>query len=204
MTIDNTEQIKSLISGCEKGEFYMLQIMHRTKDGINPYSPDLNREQIIKTYFVSGPEYLDHKMPEIKALCEMFNARAVINLNRKSWKQISVKTLNILSEVFTKEDYRSVKSIVETAAGQTGACDKDKKWLIDVDTKDDKEVAKVMSALKDCPPHFENNLQAVIPTLHGYHLITGPFNPKMFKERYQEKIDIHENNPTILYTNIKL
>ena len=199
MTVDNTEAIKHLISGCESGEFYMLQIMHRTKDGINPYSPDLNREQIIKTYFVTGPEYLDHKMPEIKVLCETFNARAVINLNKKSWKQISQKTLGLLSEVFTKEKYKNVKSIVETAAGQTGACDGDKKWLIDVDTKDEQEVVKVITALKDCSPHFESNLKGVIDTLHGYHVITCPFDKQTFKERYQEKIDIHENNPTLLY-----
>ena len=40
MIIDNTEQIKKLIAGCGKDEFYMLQILHRSKDGKTPYEPE--------------------------------------------------------------------------------------------------------------------------------------------------------------------
>ena len=39
MIIDNTEQIKKLISNCGKDEFYMLQVLHRAKDGKTPYEP---------------------------------------------------------------------------------------------------------------------------------------------------------------------
>ena len=40
MTIDNTEQIKKLIANCGKDEFYMLQVIHRAKDGKTPYEPE--------------------------------------------------------------------------------------------------------------------------------------------------------------------
>ena len=39
---------------------------------------------------------------------------------------------------------------------------------------------------------------AYIPTKNGYHIITKPFNLKQFKDKYSD-IDVHKNNPTILY-----
>lgn len=41
-------------------------------------------------------------------------------------------------------------------------------------------------------------LFAEIPTMNGCHLITKPFNLQKFKEKFPE-IDVHKNNPTILY-----
>jgi hypothetical protein len=49
-----------------------------------------------------------------------------------------------------------------------------------------------------------NNLVDVIPTVHGYHIITHPFNLKQiepFKALYP--FDIQRNNPTLLYFNKK-
>ena len=37
-----------------------------------------------------------------------------------------------------------------------------------------------------------------IPTKSGWHIITTPFNLQQFKEKYPD-IDVHKNNPTILY-----
>ena len=39
---------------------------------------------------------------------------------------------------------------------------------------------------------------AEIPTKSGCHLITTPFNLQQFKEKYPD-IDVHKNNPTLLY-----
>jgi len=45
-----------------------------------------------------------------------------------------------------------------------------------------------------------NKILAIIETKNGYHLITKPFNSQTFGEKYPE-IEIHRNNPTILYVN---
>ena len=105
MVIDNTGRIKRLIAGCGKDEFYMLQIIHRVKDGHTKYEPQDQKstEQVIKTYYVSSPEYLDRKIEEIKDLCQMFNARAMFNLNRKSWKQVGLKQLELTAQALGKE-----------------------------------------------------------------------------------------------------
>ena len=205
MIIDNTEQIKKLITGCGKDEFYMLQIIHRTKDGHTKYEPQdkKSREQVIKTYFVSGPDYLDKKMEEIKDLCRMFNARAMFNLNRKSWKQISLKSLELMAQALGKEGneenwWKPVRSVVESACGQTGACDKNKTWVVDVDTKETIELETIKNVIDQCEP-LGDKIVATIPTLHGYHLITKPFNKAKFANIYGLPLDIHDNNPTLLY-----
>lgn len=204
MIIDNSEQIKKLIANCGKGEFYMLQILHRSKDGKTPYEPEGKTisQQIIKTYYVSSPEYLDYKMAEIRDLCEMFNARAYINLNKKSWKQISLASLKLLAGIISDgetnpDGFRSVKSVIDSACGQTGACDKNKTWVVDVDSKDE-EIEIVRQAIDLCEPLGEK-IVADIPTLHGYHLITKPFNKAKFYQLYGKEIYIHDNNPTLLY-----
>lgn len=208
MIIDNTELIKKLIADCKPEEFYMLQILHRSKDGKTPYEPEGKKisQQTVKTYYISSPEYLDYKMNEIKDLCKMFNARAYINLNKKSWKQISLKSLEILASAIAKGDsdpntYKDVKTIVDSACGQTGACDKNKTWVVDVDTKDMKEVDEIKFAINSSEPLCEDKIVATIPTLHGYHLITKPFNKMRFHQFYDKEIDIHDNNPTVLYIN---
>lgn len=212
MVIDNFEIIKNLITGCGKDEFYMLQIIHRVKDGHTKYEPQDGKstEQVIKTYYVSNPEYLDKKKEEIKDLCRMFNARAMFNLNRKSWKQIGLKQLELTAQALGKEGkeekwWKHVKSVTESACGQTGACDGNKTWVLDIDTKDEDELDKIISFVHQCEPVVLNKVVAVIDTVHGYHLITNPFDKKAFKSLYQtihpgEKEDIiKDNNPTILY-----
>ena len=207
MIIDNTEQIKKLIAGCQPGEFYMLQILHRAKDGKTPYEPEGKTisQQTVKTYYISSPEYLDYKMNEIRDLCKLFNARAYINLNKKSWKQISLKSLEILASAIAKGDndpnnYKDVKTIVDSACGQTGACDKNKTWVVDVDTKDLSVLEEIKGIIGQCEP-LGDKIVATIPTLHGYHLITKPFNKAKFANVYGLPLDIHDNNPTVLYIN---
>ena len=210
MIIDNTEQIKKLIAGCGKNEFYILQILHRAKDGKTPYEPEGKKisQQTVKTYYISSPEYLDYKMNEIRDLCRMFNARAYINLNKKSWGQISLKSLEILAGVIAKADnnpdeWRGVKTIIDSACGQTGACDKNKTWVVDIDTKDNDELETIKNVIDQCEPFDTKKVVVVIPTLHGYHLIAKPFNKMKFNQLYGKQIDIHNNNPTLLYTETK-
>jgi len=45
---------------------------------------------------------------------------------------------------------------------------------------------------------YNSKIYTQIPTKNGYHIITKPFNLKQFKDKYPD-IDVHKNNPTILY-----
>lgn len=201
MKVDNFDLIKKHIHTSDDGnEFYMLQIMRRTKD---QKGYDGKRKQsVVKSYFISSPEYLEAKRDEIIGLCEMFNARAYINLNKKSYKQVSLKALEILAGKIAHEDY-AIKTLFESAAGQTGACDGLKTWLVDFDSKDLDELERVKNIIESVEPKGVDKIVETVPTRHGYHLITRPFNKKVFYELYNENLDIHDNNPTVVYMNLK-
>jgi hypothetical protein len=200
MKVDNFDLIKKHINTSGDGsEFYMLQIMRRTKD--QKGYEGKHRQSIVKTYFISSPEYLDEKKDEIIGLCEMFNARAYINQNKKSYKQVSLKALGILAGKIANEDY-NIKSLFESACGQTGACDGQKTWLVDFDSKDVDELFIIKTIIDSIEPKGVGKIIETIPTRHGYHLITRPFNKKAFYEMYNENIDIHTDNPTLIYMNI--
>ena len=200
MKVDNFDLIKKHIYSSDSSEFYMLQIMRRTKDQ-RGYDGK-HKQSIIKTYFISSVEYLDSKRDEIVGLCEMFNARAYINLNKKSYKQVSLKALEILAGKIAHEEY-DIRSLFESACGQTGACDGQKTWIVDFDSKDLDELGKIKNIIDSIDPKGVSKIVETVPTRHGYHLITRPFNKKAFYEMYNNSIDIHDNNPTILYVNLK-
>ena len=201
MRVDNFDLIKKHIhSTADSGEFYMLQIMRRTKD--QKGYEGKHKQSIIKSYYVSYPEYLDEKRDEIIGLCEMFNARAYINLNKKSYKQVSLKALEILAGKIAHEDY-NIKSMFESACCQTGACDGHKTWIVDYDSKDIDGLNVIKSIIDSVEPFGVDKIVETVPTRHGYHLITRPFNKKAFYEKYNENLDVHDNNPTILFVNLK-
>ena len=197
--IDNFDLICNLID-CEKGEFFLLQILQRRKDGEKNKS-----HKLIKSYYVSSPEYLNHKKDEIKSLCEMFNARAYINLNKKSYKQVSLKCLKNLADAISCEDFSGVVSLFDSACGQTGSCDGQAKWVVDVDVERgeylDDTLNDVIEAIDRCEPLSVDKVVSVIPTVHGCHVIARPFDKKRFREICKKKIDIHNNNHTLLYFN---
>lgn len=201
MKVDNFDLIKKHIHTSDDGsEFYMLQILKRTKD--QKGYEGKRKQSTIKSYFISSPEYLEAKREEIIGLCEMFNARAYINLNKKSYKQVSLKALEILAGKIAHEDY-NIKSMFESACGQTGACDGLKTWLVDFDSKDLCELERVKNIIESVEPKGVDKIVETVPTRNGYHLITRPFNKKMFNELYNVSIDVHDNNPTVLFMNLK-
>ena len=200
MKVDNFDLIKKHIHSSDSNEFYMLQIMRRTKD--QKGYEGKHKQSIIKSYFISSVEYLDRKRDEIVGLCEMFNARAYINLNKKSYKQVSLKALEILAGKIAHEEY-DIRSLFESACGQTGACDGQKTWIVDFDSKDLDELDRIKNIIDSIDPKGVSKIVETVPTRHGYHLITRPFNKKVFYEMYNKNLDIHDNNPTILFVNLK-
>ena len=202
MKVDNFDLIKKHIHTSDDGnEFYMLQVMRRTKDQIGYEGK--RKQSVIKSYFISSPDYLDSKRDEIIGLCEMFNARAYINLNKKSYKQVSLKALGILAGKIANEDYSGIKALFESACGQTGACDGQKTWIVDFDSKDLDELERIKGIIDSIEPIGVNKIIETVPTRNGYHLITRPFNKKVFYEIYNKNLDIHDNNPTLIFCNLK-
>lgn len=209
MEVNNIELIKPFINSNE-GEFYLLQLIHRSKDGLTKFDSDGKKfyNKTIKSYYVTSPEYLDRKMDEIKELCHLFNARAYINLNKKSRRQIAFKTITNITQYLYEGDYSKHIPMIDASCGQTGACDKNKSWLVDIDTKDIAFVDDIKQMINSVNPLYcEDKILLTVPTIKGYHLISQPFRKdefrKIYEKKYPGKLDIHDNNPTILYAQTK-
>ncbi len=186
---NNFEQIKNLLAFESEDDFYHLQILKRKKE-----HPDLgSNSYVVKTYYIKSLESLDFYKDEIICLCEFHNARACINLNKRSFEKASFHTLKKISDQIMNKDYRSTRNAYNSVCGAVSNVGKDgKRWIIDIDIKSMAVVDEVRSQLP------EDVYIDVIKTKNGYHLITKPFNLQEYREVIGEH-DLHKNNPTILY-----
>ena len=196
--INNFEQIKSMLK-FEEDYFYFIQIIQRKKE-----IPELgSNNRIIRSYMVNSLEKLEKNEAEIIQMCQVFNARAYIHLNRRKWSKINIECLRHNVELIRNEQHDGIKSSLETIIGRYNCEPKgEKTWIVDIDDTD--AVSPLMMAHIDyeCEPKAtdvnDGKCIAIIPTKNGFHLITKPFNSQTFKEKYPE-IDIHKDNPTVLY-----
>jgi hypothetical protein len=187
--INNFEDFKSLMNFTEIGDFYWINIIKRRKD-----NPNLNRsEKIIKTYNIYSIEDLDKCKQSIIECCELNNARAYIHINKRNDKKIALRTLALIAETVASENY-NIRRCYDSACGKYHS-DENKKWIIDIDTKDNLELEDLNKQLK---VNTINKL-FTFETLNGYHIITNPFALDYF----HYKADIHKDNATLLYFNKK-
>ena len=196
--IDIIDEVKRLLVFDSTDDFYYLQIMKRKKD--HPETCTSNN-RIIKNYYIRSIEHLDSKYEEIKAICDHFNARATIRLNKRSFKQVAMKHLQNIANSIAIGDYTYIKNAYDRACG-TGHNDENKKWIVDIDIDVNYPdvqtiITAMVSYISDCKP-IGDKIITILPTKNGYHLITKPFDVMNFRLNYPF-IDIHKDNPVNLY-----
>jgi len=196
--INNFEQIRNLLK-FESNYFYFIQIIQRSKE--NPELGSNNR--VIRSYNISSLEKFDKNKDEIITLCETFNARAYIHLNRRKWSKIALECLRHNAELIANEQYDGIKSSFETIIGRNN-CElrESKTWIIDIDMNDYNVLNKIGTILNNIKPIEEDKWIETIPTKNGFHMITRPFDRAEFAKYMQlqgDTPDIHTDNPTILY-----
>ena len=190
--INNFELIKSLLEFPNDDIYYHLQILRRGKD--HPELPAANR--VIKAYFICSLESLDYVEDEIKKLCEFFGARAYINLAPKSIKKTTMLQLKYLAQRAYEGDFKKIWKSWNTCAGEIKG--EKSRWVVDVDSLSSVIVRDIINCIYHIQPENYDKVKDVIPTKNGFHIISEPFNLQQFKEIYPD-IDVHKNNPTILY-----
>jgi hypothetical protein len=196
--INNFEQIKELLDWRSEDDFYFIQILQRKKDHKEgKINGSNNNSRLIKAYYLKSIEHLEFLTPEIIQLCEVFNARAGINLNRRSFKKMQLQHQKKCIDQQLNGTYNKVHKAYNTVVGAFNH-DSDKKWIIDIDEPyDENEVRGMVEMLKNYQP-LGPKMICKIPSKSGYHLITKSFNIKQAKEDFPG-LDIHKNNPTNLY-----
>ena len=192
--IDNLKLIKQLLNFEKEGDFYMLYVLKRKKDQPEGERDNHQSVRTIKSYCVNSIEYLDKRYDEIKQLCEMFKARAYIHVQKQNHKDVSLNMLAILAERI-RDGVDRQQGLFDSVVGQIKT--QEKRWIVDIDTKDIQELRNVQVTINRCKPEGPKT-KYVIPTKNGYHLITDKFDVKTFKEEYPD-IDVVKKNPTLLY-----
>ena len=193
--INNIELIKPLLNFENEGDFYMLYVFKRKKDQPEGERDNHQSVRTIKTYCVESIEYLDKRYDEIKQLCEMFKARAYIHVQKQNHKDVSLEMMIGLAEKI-KNGQHNQKHLFDSVVGQIKTYEK--RWIVDVDSKDTKELLKVKLAIDSCVPFGKDKIISEIPTKNGYHLITDRFDVMAFKNVFPE-IEIQKKNPTLLF-----
>lgn len=197
--VDNFEAFKKMMRFDNDEEFYFLQILTRKKDGHTESGINGNNSnRLVKFYCIHSIEELDKKKNEIIALCKTFNARAYIHPTRRNDNDIADEVLKLTTDTYLDRTRRhKMKAIYSRACGIKDAKE-DRMWVVDIDTKDTAEVEKYKSIINDCRP-LGDKIVNVLPTKNGYHIICRPFDLKSFKLNGGSDIDVHKNNPTLLY-----
>lgn len=199
--INNFEQIRELLEFRSKDDFYFLQILQRKKDvkdgqkvnGTN------NNSRLVKAYYVKSLDHFDFLENEVVKLCELFNARAGINLNRRSFEKMSLQHLKKVTDQIINGDYNKAHKAYSSVVGAFSN-ESDKKWILDIDRKMDiLEIDELTAYLSTLQPIGLKQIQ-FIPSRSGFHLISKPFNLHDFRQSmWAEEIEVHKNNPTNLY-----
>jgi len=194
MSIDVIEQIKPLLLFDSKDDFYYLQILQRKKE-----NPEIgSNSRVIKNYYIRSIEHLELHYDEIKSLCNQFNARASLRLNKRSFRAVAFKAMQNIANTMCNGDYEAIRNSYDRACGATHNEDY-KKWIIDIDGEVDFDYLYNMNeCIEECDPIIGKKVIISLPTKNGVHLISSPFNIEQFRKQYPD-IDIHKDNPINLY-----
>lgn len=108
MAIDNFENIKSYIKendpefDSDSDKYYTVEVIIRRKD-----NPRMKSDQrIIKVYYINKVSDLDDLQNEIITMCMVFNARAYVSVNHKSYEKVTKNALVVLASRIANNDYK--------------------------------------------------------------------------------------------------
>nr|DAT90409.1 MAG TPA: hypothetical protein [Caudoviricetes sp.] len=191
--IDNFDLIESLLVFDSKDDFYFLQLIQRKKE----HEELGSNSRVIRSYFISSKEQLRKHEKEIKAICDVTNSRAYINLNRRSFRRTGLATLKNVTDHIINEDYEHIHRAYTTVCGQYKH-EPNPTFILDIDEEiGRKHNDMIRYAETECEP-IGPKFVGLIPTKNGSHILMKPFNLAKFKEKYPD-VNVHKNNPTILY-----
>ena len=203
MIVDNFNLFKKIINPYNDDEFYFVQILIRGKDGHTEQGVNgSNKNRLIKFYTIKSVEHLTKVEAEIKAICNDVNGRAYIHPTKRSFNAVGKECLRITTDMFLSENVVGLKGAYSTACGKSYITS-DKKFVIDLDDENasQEKIKEIVDYItNECEPLSHNKLCYHVNTAHGVHLITTPFNTAKFSQRFPS-IDVHKNNPTLLYFN---
>ena len=198
--INNFSAIRDLLTFGDEDKFYFIQIFKRRKD-----NPDMKKDMvIIDNYFVYELEHFNGLEERIIKQCTDNNARAYIRLNRRSSRQVALKTLGRIAQMIEDSNYKFAHRAYLSCAGEYHK-EEDKTWIIDIDRNgesDDAYDALINSVIFEAQQLIQetgkDDSMMIHPTKNGLHLVCRPFNLSRFKKSFPD-VDVHKDNPVVLF-----
>lgn len=203
--VDNFEYLANLFDKLvDKDDFYFVQIIQRKKDGVELPSYTSGARTIRSFYFFTKEEFLRQES-YIKDLCNSNNARAYFWINPRNTLDIACESIKQFSDLIKNGNTRQGIAVYDRATGSCRSNKYKKLWIVDIDSKDNEYRNKIISIIHECRGEEGNRIKYVIPTVNGSHLITNRFDTRQFQLKLDisnmEQVDIHKDNPTLLYHN---
>lgn len=202
--VDNFDEIRKHLKFNNRNEFYFIQIIQRRKDG-NTGLRVRNGYRLIRSYYIYSLEDFDGLRDRIISLCISNNARAYLNPNVRNAQEVAMECIKKYADLVANNNAFMGNSIWDSCCGSTRAKGYRAKWIVDVDTKDRTVLDKVLSVIHSCK-HADDFEAYVVNTVNGFHIVSNGFDSREFQKILSDngidKVDIHKNNPTLLYYDI--
>ena len=158
--VNNFDQIRSLLKFEDEGDCYYVQLLRRQSDdphtnGVaDPRYHGNMHSRSIKDYLIPSLDYFDKVKEDIIKLCDMFNVRAYIRLNKRTYKSIALEMLmHIAQQCKSGETFNSPYHLVASAAGQVCSAGNDKTWIVDLDKEYVPYQEDMLRMMFECEPY---------------------------------------------------
>ena len=216
--VDNFDKIENLLD-FDGSSIYLVWLVMRNKDG-NTQAKGNNKNRTIKSYYFQTKEHYQSRKEEIIKICNLFNCRAYICLNKKPIDSVVFNmqdnVTELLKQLFRKDSV-GLNGIIDSAVMKSGTRG-EKRWLVDVDTKDDEFLFNMSTLIRQCRSGYDDVIIDYVPTAHGTHIITHPFDLSQYNtlsdvvksmntsfekgNKIQELPEIKKDCLTLLYANV--
>lgn len=210
MVIDNFDLISKHLEFTSPDDFYFVQVFVRGKDGRKANVDGgliggNNKNRLVRIWTIRSIDELFKAKPDIISIANSVGGRVYIHPTKRSFKEVARECMRLTTESYLSENYQGLKGSYSSACGISYVTS-DKKFIIDLDYNKDFQdtsegfyIGDYIDCLNnECDPVNTEKLEYIVPTAHGMHLITRPFNIAKFKNKFP-LVDIHKNNPTLLY-----
>lgn len=202
MIVDNFELFKSWFNKLEKPEeFYFVQIIQRKKDG-NVLPSYTSGARTLRSFYFFDLEHFEKEECHIKEICYKNNARAYFWVNVRNTKDIAFSCVKQFVDLIEQGNTNQGLAVWDRACGANISKDHEKLWIVDIDEEDLPNKDIIRELLLSCRGS-ENRIKYIIPTLHGEHWLCTGFDRNAFNTLLGNNnisyLDIHKNNPTLLY-----
>lgn len=171
--VNNFDQIRSLLKFEDEGDCYYVQLLRRQSDdphtnGVaDPRYHGNMHSRSIKDYLIPSLDYFDKVKEDIIKMCDMFNVRAYIRLNKRTYKSIALEMMmHIAQQCKSGETFNSPYHLVASAAGQVCSAGNDKTWIVDLDKEYVPYQEDMLRMMFECEPYVRNINSSAESYLH--------------------------------------